>query len=35
MATAISQLQAVNSQLQTSYQVLSLARSLNLASYLS
>jgi flagellar hook-associated protein 3 FlgL len=32
MATAISKLQAVNTQLQTSYQVLALARSLNLAS---
>jgi flagellar hook-associated protein 3 FlgL len=35
MATAISQLQAVNSQLQTSYQVLALAHSLNLASYIA
>ena len=34
MATAISKLQAVGSQLQASYNVLSIARGLNLASYL-
>ena len=34
MASAISKLQAVNTQLQASYKILSLARSLNLASFL-
>ncbi len=34
MASAISRLQAVNFQLQASYKILSLARSLNLASFL-
>ena len=34
MASAISQLQAVTNQLEASYKVLSMASSLNLASYL-
>jgi flagellin-like hook-associated protein FlgL len=34
MAAAISRLQAVNNQLQASYKVLSMAKSLNLATYL-
>ena len=34
LASALSKMQAVNAQLQASYQVLSQARSLNLASYL-
>lgn len=34
MASAISRLQAVNTQLQASYKILSLARNLNLSSYL-
>lgn len=34
MASAISKLQAVNTQLQASYKILSLVRSLNLASFL-
>jgi flagellin-like hook-associated protein FlgL len=34
MATAISRLQAVNNQLQASYNVLSMVKSLNLANYL-
>jgi flagellar hook-associated protein 3 FlgL len=34
MATAISQLQAVTSQLQASYKILSMASSLNLANYM-
>ena len=34
MASTISKLQAVGTQMQASYNVLSIARSLNLASYL-